>query len=530
MSNLIEPGRYSTIQLQLAGNTSQVGFLQREEWLLRLRMIFLLWVLFCLNAEASVTFSNPRVERLNELLEEARQESDTGTMAAGLLELAGMYASKGDLDQAAEYYNDAIPYFQALGNQRGLAQCCLGSGTVYVQKGDYKKALRWFEKSEQVCRQSGDSSLLAFVYKEQGSLFMQMGRGQKAHQAFLKSEELARKYQLADVLKSSLEGLSSAENREGDFLSSLVHYRESEAIKDSIERNVAEENIHTAQQGAASIGQGNLANIEKEYQAQKYKMARHRLAFCALGAGLILVIALAIISFQLYRLRTRKETLRLTLRNLRQQMNPHFLFNVMNSVYLHVLEGNREESLSYLSQLTRLLRKMLDNSRLDMVSLADEMELIRCYLELESKRLKTFTYNISADQSLPAGELLIPSMLLQPYVENAVVHGVSSIENGRIEIAISKDADTIHCEISDNGIGRKRSEELRRIQQQSHQSAGTNITATRFKLLNQLYKKPVNARIIDKYDPSGLPGGTRVLIDLPFEPVIDENILKTQPS
>ncbi|MFN8208695.1 MAG: histidine kinase [Bacteroidales bacterium] len=461
-------------------------------------------------------YSAEYADEMNTRLQEALRNNDTTSLALGLMDLGFYYALQGNHKQALEYYEDAGGYFDQLNDQHGFILARISMAQQLAKLEELRKALKLYEESANLAEDLPDSSLMARGYLGTAEVLSLMGKDDRALPLFTKSRDLARSQHLKDVLVAALNGLSAIENKHGDYLSSMVHYKESKAITDSI---TTTEPLH--REGAVLMpnppaDQSRLFLLEKEYQAQKYKMARHQLITFGLAGALgILLIAGALLYFTI-RMRNRRNTARLTLQNLRQQMNPHFLFNVMNSVYLHLLEDKREESIDYLSRLNKLIRKTLENSREDMVSLAEEIELLQLYLELEQKRLRNISWEIRVDPGLHPEELQVPSMLIQPYVENSVIHGISNMEGeGRVKVLFRMNGGTVHCEIADNGIGRKKAGGLNRGT--NHRSLGTGITAARLELLNSYYRKPVKVIYSEIRGEEDMPGGTRVLLDIPYE-------------
>lgn len=203
---------------------------------------------------------------------------------------------------------------------------------------------------------------------------------------------------------------------------------------------------------------------------------------------------------------------------LRAQMNPHFVFNCLNSIQECIVTQKYGEASNYLNKFSKLFRMVLNNSGKNLVSLEEEKEVLQLYLELEQMRFeKSFSFEIKIDEDLDTDEILIPSMLIQPYAENALWHGLMHKDGKRIlTIEFKKiNEDVFSCIIDDNGIGRKRSFELKEGQSKAkrHESKGLKISMDR---IDVLQKQGYHARldIIDKTDAAGEPEGTRVVIEL----------------
>ncbi|RYZ30816.1 MAG: histidine kinase, partial [Chitinophagaceae bacterium] len=202
---------------------------------------------------------------------------------------------------------------------------------------------------------------------------------------------------------------------------------------------------------------------------------------------------------------------------IRSQMNPHFVFNCLNSIQECIVTQKYGEASLYLNKFAKLFRSVLNNSGKVMVTLAEEIEVLDLYLALEHMRFeKSFTYTIHTDEELEAEEILIPSMLLQPYVENALWHGLMHKQGDRkLCIAFTKKSDAVfECVIDDNGIGRTKALELKEQQSKTkrHVSKGMTISKDRVDLL-QKQGQHARLEILDKYH-EGTAAGTRVVIEL----------------
>ncbi|HYE54107.1 MAG TPA: two-component regulator propeller domain-containing protein, partial [Chitinophagaceae bacterium] len=180
----------------------------------------------------------------------------------------------------------------------------------------------------------------------------------------------------------------------------------------------------------------------------------------------------------------REHTMALEMKVLRSQMNPHFIFNSLNSIRLFVLQNKNEDAEKYLVQFSRLMRLILDNSRHEWVSLQSELQLLRLYLELEQLRFDhKFDFHLDIDEELDAEQVFIPPMTLQPYVENAILHGLRHKHGrGNIWIRAYRQQQSLQCVVEDDGVGRARSQQLKQPGA-THKSMGTRVTEERLQLL-----------------------------------------------
>lgn len=215
------------------------------------------------------------------------------------------------------------------------------------------------------------------------------------------------------------------------------------------------------------------------------------------------------------RLALQQEVMSKEINVLRAQMNPHFVFNALSSIQHLILQNNRKAALSYLSKFSKLARNVLESSREAIVSLTEEIDLLRSYLELESLRFeKSFDYSIEVDDRLETDIVEVPLMLLQPFAENAIIHGLVGKKKGAkyLNIRIQKQGKFCVIEIEDNGIGRISYKTVKKGQKRS--SCGMQITQRRLKMLQDSEENKNTLEIVDKFDSKGNPSGTKVIIRL----------------
>lgn len=248
--------------------------------------------------------------------------------------------------------------------------------------------------------------------------------------------------------------------------------------------------------------------------------------FWALLSLAIIAIIIAIMRYAILRVRKTAETKaafenqlsEIQMQALRAQMNPHFLFNSLNSIKYYAISKTQQETAAYVSKFAMLVRAILNNSKSRTISLKDELDALRLYIEIEHLRLQgKFDYTLDIDGSLHIQQAQIPPMILQPYVENAIWHGLMHKEgNGRLVIQVKDLGTQIQCIIEDNGIGRQRAAELKKSQMEYKRSLGMQITGDRISLINRIYHIDTRVSIIDLEDGGGQPAGTRVVINIPL--------------
>jgi LytS/YehU family sensor histidine kinase len=208
----------------------------------------------------------------------------------------------------------------------------------------------------------------------------------------------------------------------------------------------------------------------------------------------------------------------MTQANLRQQMNPHFIFNTLNSIQYYMYQHDKLATNNYLTKFSSLMRKVLENSQHTHVPIRDELDALNLYLELELIRFKDkFEYMITVDEEIDTLLYKIPTMLIQPFVENSISHGVMPCEyKGLIKIDLKLEDEYLTCVIEDNGIGREAAQEKKRRSESNHNSLGTQIVSSRLDLVNSLYGTSLKTIYTDLKNSKGEPEGTRVEIQIPI--------------
>ena len=211
---------------------------------------------------------------------------------------------------------------------------------------------------------------------------------------------------------------------------------------------------------------------------------------------------------------TEKKLTELEMQALKAQINPHFVFNCLNSIKGFIFEKDFKQADKYLDKFSDLMRSTIDNSDASIISLQSEMNYLDNYLQLEKLRFEEkFDYRIEVDKDINKEKIFVPAMLLQPYVENAIRHGMRFLENkkGHINISASTENNYLICKIDDNGIGREKAAALKSKMHIEYQSRGMNISRRRA----ELYK--IEQEVVDKKDADGNSTGTTIIVKIPLD-------------
>lgn len=333
------------------------------------------------------------------------------------------------------------------------------------------------------------------------------------------------------VQKDATRKLSEVYKVKGDFTKALETYQTYVALVDSLYVR-KEQEISRASRFNREIAnaQNRLTGLEQERELSqsKYDLAlteqelvkesnkRQQLVIYSLIFGLLLTLLAA---FFFYRSNQQQKLANnlLALKSLRSQMNPHFIFNALNSVNNFISKSDERSANRYLSDFSKLMRSVLENSEEDFIPLEKELQQLELYIKLEHSRFEDkFDYQITVDEAVQVSKFQIPPMLLQPYIENAIWHGLRyREEKGELLVTVKENSkDSIIISITDNGIGRKKSAEIKTQNQKKQKSKGMGIIQKRVAILNDMYTDKVDIKISDLQENGT---GTKVLFILKRE-------------
>ena len=337
-----------------------------------------------------------------------------------------------------------------------------------------------------------------------------------------KSIEEADKKEDLIVKKDATKKLTDVYVESGNFSEAKLMFDEYVKTVDQLYIK-KEQEISQAARFNKSIAekQNRIATLEtdrkltlSQVELSEEKNKSQQLIIYSLIGGLFLLAVTAYLMFKYIKQQKLANNL-LALKSLRSQMNPHFIFNALNSVNSFIATNDERTANKYLSDFSKLMRAVLENSEEDFIPLQKEIELIELYTKLEHFRFKDkFEYTINIDKTIDIEAYQIPPMLLQPYIENAVWHGLRyKNDMGLLEISITKkQKGVIAITIADNGIGRKKSKSLKTQNQQKHNSKGLGNIKKRVSILNQMYKDKVDVFIDDNTTEGDV--GTKVVVTL----------------
>ncbi len=404
---------------------------------------------------------------------------DTGLMAGSLANMGWNFYGESMYDSSLYCYEKALKY-SILNNNYSTAANALGNiATIYRDQGYINWSVSYYNKAIEMAKKVRDWYSLDWIYFDLTNIYLKRGDTTRAYNNFVLHKEFS------DSLKitTNIKGLSDAKLR-------------------------YETDSH-----------------KKEVELLSLRIKNQRLMIYGFSGFLVLSLAIGLLLFRGSKLKARRRISEMnrkisevTQANLRQQMNPHFIFNTLNSIQYYMYQHDKLATNNYLTKFSSLMRKVLENSRHTSVTLHDELEALNLYLELERIRFKDkFDYEITVDEEIDALMYKVPTMLIQPYVENSICHGLMPGEGkGIVKIDLKLNSSYINCTIEDNGIGRDAAQKIREKSENNHNSLGTQIVTSRLDLVNSLYGTSLKTIYTDLKDEKGEPEGTRVEIHIPI--------------
>lgn len=423
----------------------------------------------------------------------------------------------------AKIYSDKILAFSAEDKgSKDFVSDRLSHANILLNQENYSDALALIQLIEQE-----DLSRMDIVrigcHIVKGVCYSKLDQFEKGVDYLLKAEDLSKQKGATYNLKYIYENLAAAYSELNDYKKSAHYYYEYIEFLDQENREESNK--------AISLVEIERVKQEKDktIQALTYKKLEQENRFAQfmwLGLVLGLITLGGIVTYYWYNKsqasKLEEEISRNKLQALRSNMNPHFMFNSLNTLQNFILKSEKYRAYNFITNFSKLMRSILDNANTLHASLATEIGLIENYLELEQIRFEnSFEFSLQVDESLDIDQYNVPSMIVQPYAENAIIHGLSN-KNGAKLLEVSfkkKTADYLECVITDNGIGRKAAAAIKAKNGDMHLSMATPNSIKRMEILRKMGYENANISIEDLVAVDGTSAGTKVIILLPILPV-----------
>lgn len=459
---------------------------------------------------------------LKRALQLAREFHDDRSIAIIELNFSKVYLHQGQVTLAFYHVRKSQRSFLQEKDLYHGAQCAHSIGNIAAVKGDIALAKTSYEQAISFFDSEKMESELAEVYQDYGQLCIQIGDLAKAKyylELSVKSDNIVHSIRLIDRYKL----LSMLSMRNGDLRNALkfqndyIQFLESNSIKrnDSKIAELTSSNLREERERLIEVQQ---RRIEKEKKEQEIlKLQNDRVLYISLIIIFAIVFSLVILILRMKQVRSRQEQREAELSQtlLRTQMNPHFVFNAMSVIQSYIYENNPEKSSQFLVNFSRLMRLILENSPKEFIPIELELEILDKYLSTQKMRFENrFSYVLNVSEDLLFNKAIVPPMITQPFIENAIEHGqLHTVKGGEIIVEMKEVGGKLEISISDNGVGRKKSAQTKKIR--THKSMAIDITRERIEILNKKYK--FNGSLTFKDLDDEKEQGTLVVIVLPLK-------------
>lgn len=428
--------------------------------------------------------------------------------------------AKGELDQALDNYKTSLSYNEEINNNMGRVICKTSIAQIYLKKGNITDANTLLVPTLELAKKLGDGFLISPVQ-------LNLGWGQLLQKKYIEAEKnikesirIAEKSNLKELIAKSCHLLADLYEERGDFKNALYYNKKAEELDEEIlnENTIAYVNDVIYKYDADKKA-GEIEVLAAENELVKLELRKNRTTLLISGIALALLAGILYILYRQYQLKNEKKLLTLEQTMLRSQMNPHFLFNSLNSIKLYIINNEQKNAVHYLNKFSKLVRKILEASSLREIPLAEELETVELYMNIENIRFSNeinFETRIAAD--IDPHTVKIPSLILQPFLENALWHGLSSKEGEKnilLEVTKGEEEGFIDITVTDNGIGREAAETIKENKVLKRKSVGIDITKERLTNFSRDYQNSFQLKIIDLFDEVSNPLGTKILLHIP---------------
>lgn len=444
------------------------------------------------------------------------------SIAACHQNIAGVYFNLDNYADARKHYNLALQLYAELNFKYGIADVYGAFGGIYEEEAKWDSALHDYFAALAIYREINNRYS---VGKTLLDISNDLGKQKKYRECVLYANQgldVAKEVQSLDLQAKGYGILKETYPMLGEYKKALAAYDAYITARDSVLNNDNTKKIVQAQMQYDFEKKESAVKAEQAKKDAEVKLKLHRrntLMYGAVSAFAALLIIGTLLLRQ-SKLKANQQRVELEQKQLRAQMNPHFIFNCLNSIQHFVVANDVKNANKYLSGFALLMRQTLENSKQGVITLRREIEYLENYLVLETMRFEDkFTYEIICDDDLNKDTVEIPAMIIQPFVENAIRHGLCYIEGrqGKLKIKFYRKDNYLYCEVDDNGIGREQSQRLKTGSDIVYESQGMELTRQRLALVSRSVGSEYKLEIIDKKNVMQTAEGTTVIIKFPLE-------------
>lgn len=460
------------------------------------------------------------LEKFEKAIITKKELQDKRGLAINYHNIGFVYQNLEKLDEALFNYNKSLQCNLEIKSKIGKVICHNSISNVLILKGEYKKALKYVQEVKTLSEEIGNKFYITSVYNTIGNCQINIGNLDKGKKIIKNSLDISLKYGIPTNTNKSYEYLSEIYRLKGDYENAYIFYKksilgENETFND---RNILYVN-NLISKYDNEVKNNKIKSLAKENEITKLKLTRNRniLIIALVSIALLGVLLYAIYGQRL--LSNDKKILVLEQEALQNQMNPHFVFNALNSIKLYIINNEQKNAVYYLNKFSKLIRSILESSKTKEVPLSDELKTMNLYMSIENIRFSNeIVYHENIDDEINLDKVKIPPLILQPFLENAIWHGLSSKKGvKKVTLSATKISnDFIQIDILDNGIGRKEALLIKNNKSLKRKSIGIDLTKQRLQNFTDEYKHNYSLVYTDLKDENNSPIGTKVSLKIPL--------------
>ncbi|PQJ80050.1 tetratricopeptide repeat protein [Polaribacter porphyrae] len=428
--------------------------------------------------------------------------------------------AQGKTKEALSYFQKSITINNKINNTYGKIICNSSIANIYVKQNKPEEAIKLLNANYNDVIKVGNREFLSYHFLNLGWAQSKLKHFTEAEKNLKKGLEIAKKYEFASSLSYAYSHLSELYQNKKDFKKAYEYYKLSDEFDNKVsnERNIQYVNDLIIKYD--SERQNNqIKSLAKQNKIAQLQLTENRNIWIIIVVSFLLLIAILYFLYRQRLLEKQKRILTLEQDVLRTQMNPHFIFNALNSIKHYIINNEQKNAVHYLNKFSKLVRKILESSTLKEVSLEEELETMDLYMNIENIRFSNeIKYSINVDESLDLKNIKVPPLVLQPFLENALWHGLSSKKGDKkIELSVFKPSSSfIQIDIEDNGIGRKASAKIKSNKVINRKSIGIELTKERLNNFIKDFQNPFSLIFDDLFDDDKKPKGTKVALRIPI--------------
>ncbi|MEH6537041.1 MAG: tetratricopeptide repeat protein [Psychroserpens sp.] len=434
------------------------------------------------------------------------------------------YEAQGDLLSALRNYKLSLEFNEQINSNLGRVICYNSIGQVYIKQKKYVDAKVIIEQALIKALNINDQFYIAESYINLGWVQKEIGDLLSSEGSLKKGLQVAKQYNLNLSIVEADKLLSELYTGTEDYQSALTHYKESVKVEKTINNNRNLRYVNDVIIQYENEAKNNeIKALASENQIVRLKLERNKKLFWYSMLALAIISGILVALYRNRQLNQEKQILTLEQDMLRSQMNPHFIFNSLNSIKLYIINNEKENAVYYLNKFSKLIRKILVASSEKENSLEDELDTMKLYMNIENIRFSNeIDYEIKVDDTINTANIRVPSLVLQPFLENAIWHGLSSKKDDKkivLHVYRIQD-DFVSISITDNGIGRKESNKINQDKILKRKSVGIAITKARLANFSKAYTNDYKIEIEDLHDNNQKAIGTKVIVKIPTRSVV----------